>query len=514
MTPLVTTIIIAIIAAAIGVVVTVVIHRSSAKNRARQIVADAERQALDIKKDKEIEGREEALKITAEAEKAANQRMSKIQSMEAKQKQRELQLNQQQGENARTRNELEAARQTLDEQYQAVERKEAELEQEKASVRQTLEHISGLSSEEAKEKLIQSLKDEAKTAAAAYINDIMDEAKMTANKEAKRIIIQSIQRTATETAIENSVTVFHIDSDEIKGRIIGREGRNIRALEAATGIEIIVDDTPEAIVLSGFDPVRREVARLALHQLVSDGRIHPARIEEVVAKVRKQVEEEIIETGKRTAIDLGIHSLHPDLIRLVGKMKYRSSYGQNLLQHSRETANLCAVMASELGLNPQKARRAGLLHDIGKVPDEEPELPHALLGMKLAEKYKEKPEICNAIGAHHDEIEQTTLLAPIVQVCDAISGARPGARREIVEAYIKRLKDLEQLALSYPGVIKTYAIQAGRELRVIVGADKIDDAETEKLSAEIARRIQDELTYPGQVKITVIRETRSVSFAK
>lgn len=514
MTPLVTTIIIAIIAAAIGVVVTVVIHRSSAKNRARQIVADAERQALDIKKDKEIEGREEALKITAEAEKAANQRMSKIQSMEAKQKQRELKLNQQQGENARTRNELEAARQTLDEQYQAVERKEAELEQEKASVRQTLEHISGLSSEEAKEKLIQSLKDEAKTAAAAYINDIMDEAKMTANKEAKRIIIQSIQRTATETAIENSVTVFHIDSDEIKGRIIGREGRNIRALEAATGIEIIVDDTPEAIVLSGFDPVRREVARLALHQLVSDGRIHPARIEEVVAKVRKQVEEEIIETGKRTAIDLGIHGLHPDLIRLVGKMKYRSSYGQNLLQHSRETANLCAVMASELGLNPKKARRAGLLHDIGKVPDEEPELPHALLGMKLAEKYKEKPEICNAIGAHHDEIEQTTLLAPIVQVCDAISGARPGARREIVEAYIKRLKDLEQLALSYPGVIKTYAIQAGRELRVIVGADKIDDAETEKLSAEIARRIQDELTYPGQVKITVIRETRSVSFAK
>lgn len=514
MTPLVTTIIIAIIAAAIGVVVTVVIHRSSAKNRARQIVADAERQALDIKKDKEIEGREEALKITAEAEKAANQRMSKIQSMEAKQKQRELQLNQQQGENARTRNELEAARQTLDEQYQAVERKEAELEQEKASVRQTLEHISGLSSEEAKEKLIQSLKDEAKTAAAAYINDIMDEAKMTANKEAKRIIIQSIQRTATETAIENSVTVFHIDSDEIKGRIIGREGRNIRALEAVTGIEIIVDDTPEAIVLSGFDPVRREVARLALHQLVSDGRIHPARIEEVVAKVRKQVEEEIIETGKRTAIDLGIHGLHPDLIRLVGKMKYRSSYGQNLLQHSRETANLCAVMASELGLNPKKARRAGLLHDIGKVPDEEPELPHALLGMKLAEKYKEKPEICNAIGAHHDEIEQTTLLAPIVQVCDAISGARPGARREIVEAYIKRLKDLEQLALSYPGVIKTYAIQAGRELRVIVGADKIDDAETEKLSAEIARRIQDELTYPGQVKITVIRETRSVSFAK
>ena len=372
----------------------------------------------------------------------------------------------------------------------------------------------GLSSAEAKEKLIESLKDEAKTAAASYINDIMDDAKLTANKEARRIVVQSIQRVATETAIENSVTVFHIDSDEIKGRIIGREGRNIRALEAATGIEIIVDDTPEAIVLSGFDPVRREIARLALHQLVADGRIHPARIEEVVAKVRKQIEEEIIETGQRTAIDLGIHGLHPELIRLVGKMKYRSSYGQNLLQHSRETANLCAVMASELGLNPKKARRAGLLHDIGKVPDEEPELPHALLGMKLAEKYKEKPEICNAIGAHHDEVEQTSLLAPIVQVCDAISGARPGARREIVEAYIKRLNDLEQLAMSYPGVLKTYAIQAGRELRVIVGADKIDDAETEKLSAEIARRIQDEMTYPGQVKITVIRETRSVSFAK
>ena len=382
------------------------------------------------------------------------------------------------------------------------------------SAQETLEHISGLSSEEAKEKLIESLKDEAKTAAAAYIHDIMDEAKMTANKEAKRIVVQSIQRLATETAIENSVTVFHIDSDEIKGRIIGREGRNIRALEAATGIEIIVDDTPEAIVLSGFDPVRREIARLALHQLVADGRIHPARIEEVVGKVRRQIEEEIVETGKRTAIDLGIHGLHPDLIRMVGKMKYRSSYGQNLLQHSRETANLCAIMASELGLNPKKARRAGLLHDIGKVPDEEPELPHALLGMKLAEKYKEKPEICNAIGAHHDEIEQTSLLAPIVQVCDAISGARPGARREIVEAYIKRLNDLEQLALSYPGVIKTYAIQAGRELRVIVGADKIDDVETEKLSEEIARRIQDEMTYPGQVKITVIRETRSVSFAK
>ena len=377
-----------------------------------------------------------------------------------------------------------------------------------------LEKLSGLSAEEAKERLVETLKDEAKTQAASYINDIMDEAKLTANKEAKRIVIQTIQRVATETTIENAVTVFHIESDEMKGRIIGREGRNIRALEAATGIEIIVDDTPEAIVLSGFDPVRREIARLALHQLVTDGRIHPARIEEVVAKVRKQIEDEIIETGKRTAIDLGIHGLHPELIRMVGKMKYRSSYGQNLLQHSRETANLCAVMASELGLNPKKAKRAGLLHDIGKVPDDEPELPHALLGMKLLEKYKETPDICNAVGAHHDEVEMTSLLAPIVQVCDAISGARPGARREIVEAYIKRLNDLEQLALSYPGVTKTYAIQAGRELRVVVGADKINDVETENLSAEIAKRIQDEMTYPGQVKITVIRETRAVSYAK
>jgi ribonuclease Y len=454
------------------------------------------------------------MKITSDADRQAAQRQSKMQSMEAKLKQRELQLNQQQGENQRTKNELEQQRQTLDTQFNMIEGRQAELDKLHHQAQEQLEHISGLSSQEAKDKLIESLKDEAKTAAQSYINDIMDDAKMTANKEAKRIVVQTIQRVATETAIENSVTVFHIESDEVKGRIIGREGRNIRALEAATGIEIIVDDTPEAIVLSGFDPVRREIARLALHQLVADGRIHPARIEEVVAKVRRQVEEEIIETGKRTAIDLGIHGLHPDLIRLVGKMKYRSSYGQNLLQHSRETANLCAVMASELGLNPKKARRAGLLHDIGKVPDEEPELPHALLGMKLAEKYKEKPEICNAIGAHHDEIEQTSLIAPIVQVCDAISGARPGARREIVEAYIKRLKDLEQLALSYPGVVKTYAIQAGRELRVIVGADKIDDEETEKLSAEIAKRIQDEMTYPGQVKITVIRETRSVSFAK
>ena len=412
------------------------------------------------------------------------------------------------------RDRLDIIRENLDAQLEVVEKKKAEVEKQHRLEVERLEAISGLSAEEAKNRLVESLKEEAQTAAASYINEIMDEAKMTANKEAKRIVVQSIQRVATETAIENAVTVFHIDSDEIKGRIIGREGRNIRALEAATGVEIIVDDTPEAIVISAFDPVRREIARLALHQLVADGRIHPARIEEVVAKVSKQIEEEIIETGKRTTIDLGIHGLHPELIRMVGRMKYRSSYGQNLLQHARETANLCAVMASELGLNPKKARRAGLLHDIGKVPEDEPELPHAMLGMKLAEKYKEKPDICNAIGAHHDEVEMQSLLAPIVQVCDAISGARPGARREIAEAYIKRLNDLEQLAMSYPGVVKTYAIQAGRELRVIVGAEKVDDKDTEQLSAEIAKRIQDEMTYPGQVKITVIRETRAVSYAK
>ena len=418
-------------------------------------------------------------------------------------------LSQRQEEIQRKKMEAEAVKENLEAQLVIVDKKKEELDKLQQQEIEKLETISGLSAEEAKERLVESLKEEAKTQAQSFINDIMDDAKLTASKEAKRIVIQSIQRVATETAIENSVTVFHIESDEIKGRIIGREGRNIRALEAATGVEIVVDDTPEAIVLSAFDPVRREIARLALHQLVTDGRIHPARIEEVVAKVRKQVEEEIIETGKRTTIDLGIHGLHPELIRIIGKMKYRSSYGQNLLQHARETANLCAVMASELGLNPKKAKRAGLLHDIGKVPDEEPELPHALLGMKLAEKYKEKPDICNAIGAHHDETEMTSLLAPIVQVCDAISGARPGARREIVEAYIKRLNDLEQLAMSYPGVTKTYAIQAGRELRVIVGADRIDDKQTESLSGEIAKKIQDEMTYPGQVKITVIRETRA-----
>ena len=499
---------------ALGMYIAHMMSKRNAKSAANEIIEKARLEAEVLKNNEVIKGKEEGMGIQREAEKQANARLSKVQSAEAKLKQREIQLNQQQGEVQRKRNEVDNLKASVDHQSQVLDDRKKEVDRLEKTVRDTLEHVSGLSAEEAKEKLVESLKDEAKTAAASYINDIMDDAKLTANKEAKRIIVETIQRVATETAIENAVTVFHIDNDEIKGRIIGREGRNIRALEAATGIEIIVDDTPEAIVLSGFDPVRREIARLALHQLVADGRIHPARIEEVVAKVRRQVEDEIIETGKRTAIDLGIHGLHPELIRLIGKMKYRSSYGQNLLQHSRETANLCAIMASELGLNPKKARRAGLLHDIGKVPDDEPELPHAQLGMKLAEKYKEKADICNAIGAHHDEEEATSLYAPIVQVCDAISGARPGARREVVEAYIKRLNDLEKLALSYPGVVKTYAIQAGRELRVIVGADKISDAETEKLSTEIAQKIQDELTYPGQVRITVIRETRAVSYAK
>ena len=478
----------------------------------------AEKEAEVIKQEKLLEVKDKFLSKKAELEKEVRQRNQQIQQAENRVKQREMTLNQRQDELTRKRQEMDAQRQRMETQQAVLQKKEEELTLRQNSLleqeRTKLEEISGLSADEARERLVETLKDEAKTNAAAYINEIMDDAKMTANKEAKRIIIQTIQRVATETAVENSVTIFHIDNDEVKGRIIGREGRNIRALEAAAGVEIVVDDTPEAIVISGFDPVRREVCRLALHQLVADGRIHPARIEEVVAKVKKQVDEEIMETGKRTTIDLGVHGLHPELVRLIGKMKYRSSYGQNLLQHARETANLCAVMAAELGLNPKKAKRAGLLHDIGKVPDEEPEMPHALYGAKLAEKYKEKPDIVNAIGAHHEEIEMTTLIAPIVQVCDAISGARPGARREIVEAYIKRLKDLENIAMSYPGVVKTYAIQAGRELRVIVGADKIDDKQTEQLSAEIATKIQNEMTYPGQVKITVIRETRSVAFAK
>lgn len=484
-------------------------------NRKYTLMLDeAQQQAEVIKTQKILEAKERYLNEKSQLEIEAQQRNQKIAQAENKIKQREISINQKQEEINRRKSELDATEKQLDQKKHALTQREEEIERSQQLQIKKLEEISSLSAEEAKKELIESLKAEARTNAQSYINEVIDDAKMTANREAKKIIIQSIQRVATETAIENSVTVFHIDNDEVKGRIIGREGRNIRAIEAATGVEIVVDDTPEAIVISAFDPVRREVCRLALHQLITDGRIHPARIEEVVAKVKKQVDEEIIETGKRTAIDLGIHGLHPELIRIVGKMKYRSSYGQNLLQHSRETANLCAIMAAELGLNPKKAKRAGLLHDIGKVPDEETELPHALYGAKIAEKFKEKPDVVNAIGAHHDEMEMTSLIAPIVQVCDAISGARPGARREIVEAYIKRLNDLESIAASYPEVTKTYAIQAGRELRVIVGADKIDDKQIESLSNNIAKRIQDEITYPGQVKITVIRETRSVSFAK
>ena len=484
------------------------------KGKYNEMMATVEKEAEVIKEKKLLEVKEKFLNKKSELEKEVQVRNQHIQQSENRLKQRELSLNQRQEELGRRKNDLDNQQTRIDNEKKMLAMKHEELEKMQLKEREKLEELSGLSADEAKQRLVEAMKDEARTDAQSYINEIMDEAKLNANAQARKIVIQTIQRVATETAIENSVSVFHIDNDEVKGRIIGREGRNIRALEAATGVEIVVDDTPEAIVISAFDPIRREVCRLALHQLVTDGRIHPARIEEVVQKVKKQLDNEVIETGKRTAIDLGIHGLHPELIRIVGKMKYRSSYGQNLLQHARETANLCAVMASELGLNPKKAKRAGLLHDIGKVPDEESELPHALYGAKIAEKYKEKPDICNAIAAHHDECEMNTLLAPIVQVCDAISGARPGARREIVEAYIKRLNDLEAIAMSYPGVTKTYAIQAGRELRVIVGADKMDDKETELLSGEIATKIQNEMTYPGQVKITVIRETRSVAYAK
>ncbi|EFZ36013.1 YmdA/YtgF family protein [Hoylesella oralis ATCC 33269] len=503
-----------LIAVVIGGCAGYFIFRYILKGKYNEIISTAQKEAEVIKEKKLLEVKEKFLNKKSELEKEVQVRNQKIQQSENKLKQRELSLNQRQEELGRRKLEVEQSQQRVDNEKKLLSVKQSELERMQSQEREKLEELSGLSAEEAKNRLIESLKDEAKTDAASYVNEIIDEAKLNANQQAKKIVIQTIQRVATETAIENSVSVFHIDNDEVKGRIIGREGRNIRALEAATGVEIVVDDTPEAIVISAFDPIRREVCRLALHQLVADGRIHPARIEEVVSKVKKQLDTEIIETGKRTTIDLGIHGLHPELIRIVGKMKYRSSYGQNLLQHARETANLCAIMAAELGLNPKKAKRAGLLHDIGKVPDEESELPHALYGAKIAEKYKEKPDICNAIGAHHDEIEMNTLLAPIVQVCDAISGARPGARREIVEAYIKRLNDLEAIAMSYPGVTKTYAIQAGRELRVIVGADKMTDEETEKLSSEIADKIQNEMTYPGQVKITVIRETRSIAYAK
>jgi ribonuclease Y len=484
------------------------------KNKRDALIREAEAEGENIKKEKILQAKEKFMKLKEEHEQNMKERERRTQSAEDRAKAREKTLSQKIEEVGRKESDLEKNQQDLEAKTQAFELKHQELEKIQEKRVAELSRISGMSPDDAKNSLMEALKDEARTGAMTYIKEITEEAKLNANREAKKIVIQSIQRVATEQAVENAVSVFNIDSDEVKGRIIGREGRNIRALEAATGVEIIVDDTPEAIILSCFDPVRREIARLALHQLVSDGRIHPARIEEVVAKTRKQLEEEIAETGRRTCMDLGIHGLHPELTRMVGRMKYRSSYGQNLLQHSREVANLCAIMAAELGLNVKLAKRAGLLHDIGKVPDEEPELPHAILGMKLAEKYGEKPDVCNAIGAHHDEIEMTTLISPIVQVCDAVSGARPGARREIVEAYIKRIKELESLALSYDGVSSAYAIQAGRELRVLVESEKVTDMKADELSFAISQRIQTEMTYPGQVKVTVIREKRSVNYAK
>ena len=506
--------IIAIVSLGVGVLLASTLLRKAMVKKSQQILKEAISEAEVLKKEKMLQAKEHFLQLKSEHEKIVLEKTQEISNAENRLKQKESGFSQRMEELQRKQKETNTLQETLNNQLEVFSRKQGELDKLYRQQLEKLEAISGLSAHDAKAELIETLKSEAQMEAQVFIKDMMEEAKITAQNEGRKIVIQSIQRTATETAVENAVSVFPIESDEVKGRIIGREGRNIRALEAATGIEIIVDDTPEAIILSGFDPVRREIARLSLHKLVTDGRIHPARIEEVVAKTQKQIDQEIIEIGKRTAIDLGIHNLHHELIRMIGKMKYRSSYGQNLLQHSREVANLAATMASELGLNTKLAKRAGLLHDIGKVPDNEPDMPHALLGMKLAERYKEHPEIVNAIGAHHDEVEMTSLISPIIQVCDAISGARPGARREVVESYIKRLNDLEELALSYPGVIKTYAIQAGRELRVIVGSDKVSDQDAEKISYDLSKKIQTEMTYPGQIKITVIRETRSVAFAK
>lgn len=486
----------------------------AAQTKVKKMLKDAESKAEILKKDRLLEAKEKFLQLKSEHEQEVNSKNNQINQRENAIKQKEQSINQRLENFNRKEQEIDSQRKNLEKQTEIALKKQEEVDVLKNQHVKQLETIAGLSADEAKNQLVESMKQEARTQAMIQVKDIVDEAKLTATKEAKKVVIQTIQRTAVEAAIENTVSIFHIESDEIKGRVIGREGRNIRALEAATGIEIIVDDTPEAIILSGFDPVRREIARLALHRLVTDGRIHPARIEEVVAKTKKQIEDEIVEIGERTVIDLGIHGLHPELIRMVGRMRYRSSYGQNLLHHSREVANFCATMAAELGLNAKMAKRAGLLHDIGKVPDDNPELPHAILGMQLAEKYKEHPEICNAIGAHHDEIEMTSMISPIIQACDAISGARPGARREVVESYIKRLKELEELALSYPGVEKTFAIQAGRELRVVVESERVTDQQAELLAADISNRIQTEMTYPGQIKVTVIRETRSVSFAK
>lgn len=511
---IITIIVIALVSISVGIVASATFLRRTLEKKSQQILKDAKTEAEVIKKEKILQAKEKFLQLKSEHEKYVSEKNGQIAAGENRLKQKESAISQKIDELERKQNEVALIRDNLNQQLEIVTKKQADLDRSYKQQLEQLESISGMSADEAKSQLIETLKDEAQSDAQTYIKDIMEEARISANKEARKIVVQSIQRTATEVAIENSVSVFPIENDEIKGRVIGREGRNIRALEAATGVEIIVDDTPEAIILSGFDPVRREIARLSLHKLVTDGRIHPARIEEVVAKTKKQIDQEIMEIGKRTTIDLGIHGMHHELIRLVGKMKYRSSYGQNLLQHSKEVANLAATMASELGLNPKLAKRAALLHDIGKVPDNEPDLPHAILGMKLAEKYKEKPEICNAIGSHHEEVEMDNLISPIIQVCDAISGARPGARREVVEAYIKRLNDLEELALSYPGVVKTYAIQAGRELRVIVGSDKITDKEAEQISYDLSKKIQTEMTYPGQIKITVIRETRAVAFAK
>jgi ribonuclease Y len=486
----------------------------AAQTKVKKMLKDAESKAEILKKDRLLEAKEKFLQMKSEHEQEVNSKNNQINQRENAIKQKEQSINQRLENFNRKEQEIDTHKQNLEKQTEIAVKKQEEVDVLKNQHVKQLETIAGLSADEAKNQLVESMKQEARTQAMIQVKDIVDEAKLTATKEAKKVVIQTIQRTAVEAAIENTVSIFHIESDEIKGRVIGREGRNIRALEAATGIEIIVDDTPEAIILSGFDPVRREIARLALHRLVTDGRIHPARIEEVVAKTKKQIEDEIVEIGERTVIDLGIHGLHPELIRMVGRMRYRSSYGQNLLHHSREVANFCATMAAELGLNAKMAKRAGLLHDIGKVPDDNPELPHAILGMQLAEKYKEHPEICNAIGAHHDEIEMTSMISPIIQACDAISGARPGARREVVESYIKRLKELEELALSYPGVEKTFAIQAGRELRVVVESERVTDQQAELLAADISNRIQTEMTYPGQIKVTVIRETRSVAFAK
>ncbi len=511
---IITIVVIALVSVGAGIVTSATFLRRTLEKKSQQILKDAKTEAEVIKKEKILQAKEKFLQLKSEHEKYVSEKNGQIAAGENRLKQKESAISQKIEELERKQSEVALIRDNLNQQLEIVTKKQTDLDRSYKQQLEQLESISGMSADEAKAQLIETLKDEAKSDAQTYIKDIMEEARISANKEARKIVVQSIQRTATEVAIENSVSVFPIENDEIKGRVIGREGRNIRALEAATGVEIIVDDTPEAIILSGFDPVRREIARLSLHKLVTDGRIHPARIEEVVAKTKKQIDQEIMEIGKRTTIDLGIHGMHHELIRLVGKMKYRSSYGQNLLQHSKEVANLAATMASELGLNPKLAKRAALLHDIGKVPDNEPDLPHAILGMKLAEKYKEKPEICNAIGSHHEEVEMDNLISPIIQVCDAISGARPGARREVVEAYIKRLNDLEELALSYPGVVKTYAIQAGRELRVIVGSDKITDKEAEQISYDLSKKIQTEMTYPGQIKITVIRETRAVAFAK